>query len=100
MGLEIKQSIERNSEIVKKCVTNCVFMQHANNKTGFSQTTSFVCQFSVVWSVSKFIGQFPGCKSENLKTGTNRTRDPITTLPILYRLTVDHSMVYRKMVEV
>ena len=26
-----------------------------NDKTGFSQTTSFVCQFSVVWSVSKFI---------------------------------------------
>ena len=26
-----------------------------NDKTGFSQTTSFVYQFSVVWSVSKFI---------------------------------------------
>jgi len=32
-----------------------VFIQHTNNKTGFSQTTSFVYQFSVVWSVSKFI---------------------------------------------
>ena len=32
-----------------------VFIQHMNNETGFSQTTSFVYQFSVVWSVSKFI---------------------------------------------
>ena len=32
-----------------------VFIQHTNNKTGFSQTTSFVYQFSVVWSLSKFI---------------------------------------------
>ena len=32
-------------------------MQHTNtnNETGFSQTTSLVCQFSVVWSVSQFI---------------------------------------------
>ena len=28
-----------------------------NDKTGFSHTTSFVYQFSVVWSVSKFIEQ-------------------------------------------
>jgi len=32
-----------------------VFIQHTNNKTGFSQTTSLVYQFSVVWSVSQFI---------------------------------------------
>ena len=32
-----------------------VFIQHTNNKTGFSQTTSVVYQFSVVWSVSKFM---------------------------------------------
>ena len=32
-----------------------VFIQHTNNKTGFRQTTSFVYQFSVVWSVSQFI---------------------------------------------
>ena len=29
-------------------------MIYTNNKTGFRQTTSFVYQFSVVWSVSKF----------------------------------------------
>jgi len=30
-------------------------MQYTSNKTGFSQTTSFVYEFSVVCSVSKFI---------------------------------------------
>ena len=37
------------------CTTQKCHRQHPTNKTGFSQTTSFVYQLSVLWSVFKFI---------------------------------------------
>ena len=49
--VEIKQSRERTSKIVQKCVTNIRTIRTIM----FSQTISFVYQFSVVWSVSEFI---------------------------------------------